>query len=79
MDCESDLVFLQALEEAREAGGVWERQAQEACAQLERLKDLLEESALWRRDTEATPPSASGMPDTLSSSVSGGFHCPCQH
>ncbi len=46
----------QALQEQREAAGTWERQAQEACAQLERLKDLLEESAQWRREPP-TPPS----------------------
>ena len=40
--------MLQALEEAREAGDRWERQFQEALGQLERLKDLLEESALWQ-------------------------------
>ena len=39
---------LQALDEAREAAGKWERQFQEALGQQERLKDLLEESALWR-------------------------------
>ncbi|BDA49359.1 hypothetical protein COCOBI_13-4710 [Coccomyxa sp. Obi] len=48
----------QALQEQREAAGTWERQAQEACAQLERLKDLLEESAQWRREPP-TPPSRS--------------------
>jgi len=76
-ECESDLGFLQALEEAREAAGVWERQAQEACAQLERLKDLLEESALWRRDTEATPPSASGMPPHPTAISVRYTDCPC--
>ena len=44
----------QALQEVQEASAAWERQAQEAAAQLERLKDLLEESALWRR--EQPPP-----------------------
>ena len=39
---------LQALDEAREAAGKWERQFQEALGQQERLKDLLEESALWQ-------------------------------
>ncbi len=55
----------QALQEVREAGAAWERQAQEAAAQLERLKDLLEESALWRREQppgpEASPPNPPGV------------------
>ena len=48
---------MQALEEAREAGGKWEAQCQEALGQLEALKDLLEESALWQSSTHAVPPS----------------------
>ena len=55
----------QALQEVREAGAAWERQAQEAASQLERLKDLLEESALWRREQpprrEASPPNPPGV------------------
>lgn len=38
----------QALADSREAAEKWEAQAQGSLAQLERLKDLLEESALWR-------------------------------
>ena len=38
----------QALENAREAETHWEALAQDGLAQSERLKDLLEESALWR-------------------------------
>ncbi|CAL8464239.1 g3774 [Coccomyxa elongata] len=58
----------QALQEQLEAAGTWERQAQEACAQLERLKDLLEESAQWRREPPTPPsraePGEDGVPTT---------------
>ena len=43
-----NMLRAQALEEAREAAGKWERHFQEALGQQERLKDLLEESALWQ-------------------------------
>jgi len=36
------------LEHARDAETHWEALAQDGLAQSERLKDLLEESALWR-------------------------------
>ncbi|EIE24923.1 hypothetical protein COCSUDRAFT_62333 [Coccomyxa subellipsoidea C-169] len=66
----------QALQEVREAGAAWERQAQEAAAQLERLKDLLEESALWRREQpprpEASPPNPPGENGTASSGERNG-------
>ena len=41
-------VDVQALDHAREAETHWEALAQDGLAQSERLKDLLEESALWR-------------------------------
>lgn len=37
----------QGLEEVRVASGTWEAQAQSGLAQVERLKDLLEETARW--------------------------------
>jgi hypothetical protein len=47
----------QELIACREAAEKWERQAQDSLAQLERLKDLLEESALWRGVPSAACPS----------------------
>ena len=38
---------VQSLEQVRTASGTWEAQAQSGLAQVERLKDLLEETARW--------------------------------
>ena len=62
----------QALEAARESAGKWEAQCQEALGQLEALKDLLEESALWQ---SAPGPHSSQQPpaaDAIGGSSNGG-------
>jgi len=38
---------LQGMEEVKETAESWERQAQSSLQQLDRLKDILEESASW--------------------------------
>ena len=49
--------MLQALLDARKLCGAWEEQTNDSLAQIERLKDLLEESALWQ--SPAKPPRSS--------------------
>ena len=38
---------VQGMEEVKEAAEAWEKQAQASLQQLDRLKDILEESAAW--------------------------------
>ena len=57
----------QALEHAREAETYWEALAQDGLAQSERLKDLLEESALWR-----APAGELHFPHTRASTLASG-------
>lgn len=57
----------QGLEEVRGASGRWEAQAQSGLAQVERLKDLLEETARWSpagHDPDGNPVRVAKHPST---------------
>ena len=49
------LRLLQALDEVREAAQCWEQQAQGSLQQLDRLKDILKESASWAGGLPSCP------------------------
>jgi hypothetical protein len=49
------LQLLQALQEVNEAAQSWEQQAQGSLQQLDRLKDILEESASWSGGLPSRP------------------------
>ena len=49
------------MEEVKEAAGAWEQQAQASLQQLDRLKDILEESAAWAGPRADPGPPAEGM------------------
>lgn len=69
--------WCQALESSRDAEAHWEALAQDGLAQSERLKDLLEESALWRIPTGALRHSHSGRLSTenyMQRGASPGWH-----
>jgi hypothetical protein len=61
--------MLQGLEEARDASSAWEAQSQGALAQIELLKDMLEESARWdmglNRQPPTSPPGSKPPPSPL--------------
>lgn len=48
------------MEEVKEAAEAWEKQAQASLQQLDRLKDILEESAAWSGPEGAPGPQAEG-------------------
>jgi len=64
----------QSLAEVREAAGAWEAQAQSGLSQVERLKDLLEESARWSpQGADPGPdPSPAGAPGHPAPAPAGG-------
>ena len=51
----------QGMEEVKEAAEAWEKQAQGSLQQLDRLKDILEESAAWSRPKADPGPQAEAM------------------
>jgi hypothetical protein len=64
----------QSLADVREAAGAWEAQAQSGLGQVERLKDLLEESARWSpQGADPGPdPSPAGAPRYPAPAPAGG-------
>lgn len=55
------LVYIQSLHELRKTAAAFEAQAQEGLIQTERLKDLLEESALWNPPPAESPKHPNGQ------------------
>ncbi len=50
--------LVQGMEEVKEAAEAWEKQAQASLQQLDRLKDILEESAAWSGPEAVSGPEA---------------------
>ena len=51
-------MWVQGIEEVKEAAEAWEKQAQASLQQLDRLKDILEESAAWSGPGAVSEPEA---------------------